>query len=81
VEDDIVGHVRKKILSFRLHKGSEKQVLDIAPGEHEIRVEVESGSFRERLRTKAEFKSGETRRLAATVEGLLKKELTLVWAQ
>ena len=25
------------------------------------------------------FKSGETRRLEATVDGLIKKELTLIW--
>jgi serine/threonine-protein kinase len=81
VEEDIAGRVRKKILTFRLHKGSERQVLDVAPGERQIRVEVESGSYRDRLRTTAEFKSGETRRLAATVGGLLKKELSLAWVE
>jgi serine/threonine-protein kinase len=81
LEEDIAGRVRKKILTFRLHKGSEKEVLDVAPGEHQIRVEVESGSYRERIRTKAEFRSGQTRRLAATVDGLLKKELSLAWVE
>ena len=62
-----------------MRKGSTNQVLDVTPGEHIIRIEVESSGYDASRRIKGTFKSGETRRLEATVDGLLKKELTLIW--
>ena len=69
----------KKILNFRMRKGSTNQVLDVPPGEHVIRIEVDSSGYDASRRIRGTFKSGETRRLEATVDGLLKKELTLIW--
>jgi hypothetical protein len=79
LEEALSGKVTKKILSVRLRKGSVKQVLDVAPGEHVIRVEVDGTGWDGSRRIRGTFKSGETRRLEATLDGLIKKDLTLVW--
>ena len=79
LEQALSGKVTKKILSVRLRKGSVKQVLDVAPGEHVIRVEVDGTGWDGSRRIRGTFKSGETRRLEATLDGLIKKDLTLVW--
>jgi serine/threonine-protein kinase len=79
VEEEFSGKVTRKILNFRLRKGSTKQVLDIEPGEHVIRVEVVGSGFDGARRIRGTFKGGETRRLEATVDGLIKKDLSLVW--
>ena len=77
VEEEFSGRVTKKILNFRLRKGSSKQVLDIAPGEHVIRIDVDGSGFDGSRRIRGTFKSGETRHLEATVDGLIKKDLNL----
>jgi hypothetical protein len=79
VEEAFTGKVTKKILSFRLRRGSSRQVLDVAPGEHVIRVEVDGAGFEGARRIRGTFKSGETRHLDATVDGIIKRELTLEW--
>jgi serine/threonine protein kinase len=85
VDDDVVaeealsGRVTKKILSFRMRKGSSRQLLEIPPGEHVIRVEIDGEGFGGSRRIRGNFKSGQTRRLEATIDGLIKKDLTLVW--
>jgi serine/threonine-protein kinase len=79
LEEALSGKVTKKILSFRMRKGSTNQVLDVAPGEHDIRVEVDSSGYDASRHIRGTFKSGETRRLQATVDGLIKKDLTLIW--
>jgi len=81
VEEAFTGKVTKKILNFRLRKGSSRQSLDVTPGEHVIRVEVNGAGFDGSRRIRGVFQSGETRRLAATVDGLIKKDLSLIWAQ
>ena len=79
LEEPLSGKVTRKILSFRLRKGSTNQTLDVAPGEHVIRVDVDSTGYDASRRIRGTFKSGETRHLEATVDGLIKKELTLIW--
>jgi serine/threonine protein kinase len=79
LEEPLAGRVIRKVLSFRMHKGSASHVLDVPPGEHVIRVEVHGAGYEGSRRIRGTFKSGETRRLQATVDGLLKKELNLVW--
>jgi hypothetical protein len=79
LEEALSGKVTKKILNFRLRKGSTNQTLDVAPGEHVIRVDVDSAGFDASRRIRGTFKSGETRHLEATVDGLIKKELNLIW--
>jgi hypothetical protein len=79
LEEALSGKVTKKILNFRMRKGSTNQVLDVTPGEHVIRIDVDSSGYDGSRRIRGVFKSGETRRLEATVDGLIKKDLTLVW--
>ena len=79
LEEALSGKVTKKILNFRVRKGSTNQVLDVTPGEHVIRIEVDSSGYDASRRIRGVFKSGETRRLEATVDGLIKRDLTLVW--
>jgi hypothetical protein len=85
VDDELVaeeafsGRVTKKVLSFRIRKGSMQQVLEVPPGERVIRVEVDGTGYDGSKRIRGIFVSGETRRLEATVDGLIKKDLRLVW--
>jgi hypothetical protein len=79
LEEPLAGRVTRKVLSFRMHRGSASHLLDVTPGEHVIRVEVEGAGYTGSRRIRGTFKSGETRRLEATVDGLIKKDLSLVW--
>jgi hypothetical protein len=79
LREPLAGRVTKKVLSFRMHKGSASHSFDVPPGEHVIRVEVEGAGYEGSRRIHGTFKSGETRRLEATVDGLLKKDLSLIW--
>ena len=53
--------------------------LDVSPGEHVVRVQVESGGYEETRRMRGTFQSGETRRLDASVGGILTKSLEVAW--
>jgi len=79
LEEDLRGRVAHKVLSLRTYKGSFTRTLDVAPGEHVVRVHVEGGDFSDSLRIRGNFESGGTRRLVAKVGGLISKNLSLVW--
>jgi serine/threonine-protein kinase len=80
VEEALSARVTRRVLDFNIQrKGSVNQILDVAPGEHVVRVEVEGSGFSSSRRIRGIFKSGDTRHLDAEVGGLLKKELTLAW--
>ena len=68
-----------RVLSLKTYKGSFTRTLDVAPGEHVVRVHIEGGDFSDSLRIRGTFESGVTRRLVAKVGGLLTKKLSLVW--
>jgi hypothetical protein len=80
LEEGLEGRVSKKILSYREHKGTLKQTLDVPAGERTIRIQVEGDGFTGSRRIKGTFSSGVTRRLNAEVSGLLKKDLKLGWS-
>ena len=42
---------------------------------------VDGAGFDGSRRIRGVFKSGETRRLEATVDGLIKRDLSLIWAE
>jgi hypothetical protein len=71
--------VTKRIIVFKGRKGLARETLDVSPGEHVVRVQVESGDYQETRRIRGTFKSGETRRLDASVGGILTKSLEVVW--
>ena len=79
LDEDLRGRVTRKVLSLRTYKGSFERTLDVAPGEHVIRVHVEGDDFSKSMRMRGTFESGEPRRLVAKVGGLLGKNLKLVW--
>jgi len=79
LEEPLTGRVTRKVLSYRQHRGSTSHALDLSPGEHVIRVEVSGSGYDGSRRIRGTFKSGETRKLAAEVDGLIKKDLSLIW--
>lgn len=78
LEHPIEGRVTQKVLSFRLRKGSVQETLEIAPGPHEVRVQVSWDGRRRNARITGQFKPGVTRRLDVNVDRLT-RELTLDW--
>jgi len=79
VEEEFAGHQTRKILSARTYKGRLSRTIDLSAGEHVVRVEVSGGGFGGSRRIRGTFERGTTRRLAASVGGLIKKKLSLVW--
>ncbi|HVR72411.1 MAG TPA: hypothetical protein VMT87_16360, partial [Vicinamibacteria bacterium] len=78
LDEPIEGRVTKKVLSFRLRKGTVQETLEIVPGPHEVRVQVAWDGRRRSARINGEFKAGLTRRLDVSVARLT-RELTLDW--
>jgi len=79
VQRPLESRVTSKILVYKARKGLARETLDVSPGEHVVSVQVESGGFDETRRIRGTFKSGETRRLQASVGGILTKSLEVVW--
>ena len=79
LDEDLRGRVAHKVLSLKTYKGSFNRTLDVAPGEHVVRVHVEGGNFSKSMRIRGTFESRVPRRLVARVGGLLSKKLSLVW--
>jgi eukaryotic-like serine/threonine-protein kinase len=80
LEEGLEGRVSKKILSYKEHKGTLKETLDVAAGERTVRIQVEGDGFAGSRRIKGTFTSGATRRLYAEISGLFKKDLKLGWS-
>jgi len=78
LEEAIEGRVTRKVLSFRLRKGSVQETLEVAPGPHEIAVQVSWDAHRRSSRIAGVFKPGATRRLEISVARLT-RDLTLDW--
>jgi hypothetical protein len=85
VDDELVldraleSYVSQKILSYRVFKGSLSQDLQVAPGEHVVRVQIQGDGFSDARRIRGTFVSGERQRLRVEVGGLVKKDLSLAW--
>ena len=73
------SYVSQKILNYRVFKGSLSQDLQVAPGEHVVRVQLQGDGFSDARRIRRTFVSGERQRLRIEVGGLIKRELSLVW--
>jgi serine/threonine protein kinase len=78
LDEPLESRVTKKVLSLRIRKGSLRQVLDVTPGEHTVRVQLE-GDVNSSRRLRGTFEPGQTKRLTVSVEGILKKDLSLDW--
>ena len=80
LEQAVPGRVTRDLLAMKLRRGTYKGAVDVPPGDHVLRVEVDDGEgFRTSRRIRGAFASGETRRLEAAVDGVLKKELAVGW--
>jgi serine/threonine-protein kinase len=79
VEEPLESRVTRKVLALRFRKGRTEKDLEVAPGEHVVRVEVAGDGFDDARRIRGSFESGVTRRLHARVGGLFNRELSLVW--
>lgn len=85
VDDDLVldravdSRVTKKIVVFERRKGSVDEEIEVSAGRHRVKVEV---AWDDNVRTEtitATFRPAATRRLAAHLGGLIKKDLSLYW--
>jgi len=79
IDEPLESRVTQKILSYRIHKGTLSQSLEVGPGEHLVRVQVEGDGFSASRRIHGTFESGEKRRLRVEVGGIIKRDLTLAW--
>jgi eukaryotic-like serine/threonine-protein kinase len=79
LEEALEGRVSRKVLSFKLRKGTLSQDLEVEPGERMLRVHVQGDGFDSARRIRGTFESGGKRRLRVEVGGLIKRELTLLW--
>jgi hypothetical protein len=79
LEEAVPGRVTRDLLALKLRRGTFTGALEVPPGERVVRVQVDDGDgFRESRRIRVTFASGQARRLDATVDGVLQKDLALV---
>jgi serine/threonine protein kinase len=78
LEEDLTGQQRKKALVFKSHSGSFSEDLEVAPGLHEVRVEVRWEDKVKRERIIGRFRSGTSLRLEARL-GRIRRDLNLEW--
>ncbi len=78
VEQRVAGQASKKGLVFTVRKGSYKDVLEVQPGRHTLRVKVAWEDNEKTERIVGTFKPRVTRRLQVRL-GRLRKNLSLEW--
>lgn len=78
VEQRVAGQASKKGLVFTVRKGSYKDVLEVQPGRHTLRVKVVWEDNEKTERIVGTFKPRVTRRLQVRL-GRLRKNLSLEW--
>jgi tRNA A-37 threonylcarbamoyl transferase component Bud32 len=85
VDDDVVldrpieGRVTKKVLNFRVYKGSFNETVDVKPGERTVRIQVTGDNYSEVKRIRGGFASGMSRILRAEVTAWPKRDLRISW--
>jgi serine/threonine protein kinase len=78
LERRVSGGVRKSLLGLKLREGRLREVVELAPGRHEIVVKVRWGNDVRTDRIAGNFTAGATRRLSARI-GLIGKRLSVEW--
>jgi hypothetical protein len=84
VEAPLNARVTKKVLLvYKKREGNVEEAIRVKPGEHFVKVEVESEGERWSQRVLARFESGKVRRLAGRLAGgfLEDKAVELTWEQ
>jgi serine/threonine-protein kinase len=84
VDDELIldqrlsGQQTKKAVVFTVHEGTFRDELDVAPGLHEVRIEVAWDDNTKIERIVGNFRSGASRKLEASL-GRYRKDLKLEW--
>jgi len=84
VDDELIldqrlnGQETKKALVFTMHEGSFRDELDVAPGLHEVRIEVAWDGSTRVERIVGNFRPGVARKLEASL-GRYRRDLRLEW--
>jgi serine/threonine-protein kinase len=76
LETALAGRQTKRLLVFNKHSGAAAEVIDVPPGDHILRFEVEGGGIMRRGLVRSRFESETTRLLRVKVEG---RTLDLDW--
>jgi serine/threonine protein kinase len=79
LEETLDSRVTKKILAYKKRQGSVDEALEVSPGSHTVTVRVAWDGNVKTGRITGTFRAGTTRRLHASLGGLIKKELSLDW--
>jgi serine/threonine protein kinase len=79
VEEPLTSRVTDDLVVMKLRKGRAEKTVEVAPGAHEIRVQVSGEGFNATRTIEGDFVSGATQKLAAEAGGIIKKELRLFW--
>jgi hypothetical protein len=78
LDDRIDAGVEKKVVLFKVRKGSYKEVLDVPAGTHRVRVQLRWDDHQRTESIEGAFRPGTTSRLDVTL-GRLRKNLSLEW--
>ena len=80
LDDGLAGHSGKGLLAFKLQDGGYSRTLAVKPGEHVVRVGLDSGDDSWMESISGQFEGGVAHRLNASLGGLLRRHLSLEWA-
>ena len=80
LDDSLPQRSGKRLLAFKLQDGGHSPTLAVKPGEHVVRVGIESGDDSWTESISGEFEGGVAHRLNANLGGLLRRRLSLEWA-
>jgi serine/threonine-protein kinase len=78
IDADLSGRVTKHILGLKLRGGTVEQILEVAPGSHQVRVRVAWGDNVREETSRARLEPGAVRQLEIRL-GRLLKDLSLEW--
>jgi hypothetical protein len=80
LDEGLKGTVRKKVLAYKAHSGRLERAFEVEPGEHVVRVRIDTGEDVLQGEISGRFESRVRRRLLIDAGGILRKRVTLAWA-
>jgi hypothetical protein len=80
LEKPLGSAVTRKMLVIKSRRGRLREFLDVAPGEHAVRLRIQGDGFDESRRFRRAFKSGETEHLMLDVGGIIMRDLVAEWS-
>jgi serine/threonine protein kinase len=79
LEEPLDSQVTKKVLAYKKRRGTVEGALEVSPGPHTLTVRVAWDDNVKAKRITGTFKANTTRRLRASLGGLIRKDLSLEW--